>query len=515
LTVLGAVPVAGCTSPSTSTGSGSPRKVASTASVPRVPAGSPAATPVAPATTPIAPASTPIVRQPPIRTLDELARRMDGRLVRRRSTGYAVARLGYDTVFDGHQPVAIAQCHSPADVQRCLELVANTGVPVAARSGGHSYAGYSTPPNGLVIDLAAMSGVQIERDGTARIGAGARLAEVYTALGRAGRRLPGGSCPTVGIGGLTLGGGVGFLARADGLTCDRLVSAEVVTPDGVLRRVDASEDADLFWALRGGGGGNFGVVTAFTFRTAPAPEVVRFALDFDYAASAAVFAAWQEWIVTMPDELTAGCAINSPGQGCTVAGMHLGSEKAARSHLADLVRRAGWQPSSQLVTPMSLVDAMYDFAYCGGLRPGQCAPSWTGAGAGVLGRSAFVGTSRILYTATDATALLAAIGDGSLAVLVESISGAAGRVPADATAFPHRSALGVVQLYAGGSDRSTISELRDRLAGPLGPWGYVNYIDPTMPRSRRAYYGANLTRLQATARRYDPDRVLAFAQSVS
>jgi FAD/FMN-containing dehydrogenase len=441
---------------------------------------------------------------------------MDGRLVRRGAARYTAARLGYDTLFDGHQPVAIAQCHSRADVQRCLEFVSITGTPVAARSGGHSYAGYSTPPSGLVIDLAVLSGVQVERDGTARIGAGTRLASVYTALGRAGRRLPGGSCPTVGIGGLTLGGGVGFLTRADGLTCDRLVAAEVVTPDGVLRRVDASEEPDLFWALRGGGGGNFGIVTAFTFQTAQAPEVVRFALDFDYAASADVFAAWQEWIVTMPDEFTGECAMNSP-QSCTVAGLSLGSESSTQRHLADLVRRAGWQPTSRFITSMSLVDAMYDFASCGGLRPDQCAPSWTGpgAGAGVLERATFVATSRILYAATDATKLVDAIEDAAVGVLIESISGAAARVPADATAFPHRSALAVVQLYTSGSNRDTVSGLRDRLAGLLGPWGYVNYIDPDMPRWQHAYYGANLTRLQSIARRYDPDRVLAFTQGIT
>ena len=123
---------------------------------------------------------------------------------------------------------------------------------VATRSGGHSYAGYSTPSKGLVLDLSRLTTIRATADGMVRIGAGARLAHVYAALGRIGRCLPGGSCPTVGIGGLTLGGGVGFLTRAHGLTCDRLVAADVVTPDGVLRHVSATDEPDLFWALRGG-----------------------------------------------------------------------------------------------------------------------------------------------------------------------------------------------------------------------------------------------------------------------
>lgn len=384
---------------------------------------------------------------------------------------------------------------------------------MAARGGGHSYAGYSTPSNGLVIDLSRLAAIRANADGSVRIGAGARLAEVYAALGRIGRCLPGGSCPTVGISGLALGGGVGFLTRAHGLTCDRLVAADVVTPDGVLRHVSATDEPELFWAMRGGGGGNFGVVTAFTFRTAPAPAAVSFFVQFEFSAAVDVVGAWQRWIMSSPDELTAGCAINSPDR-CVVSGLFLGREAGLAGHLDDLVRRAGVQPTVREVFATSVVNALYGFAGCSGLSAARCSPDWTVGGGGVLGRETFTATSRILYRPTDPAAFVEALHSENVSVLLEPINGAAGRVAADATAFPHRSALATVQLYAAGSRRRLINELRDRLGNLIGPWGYVNYIDPAMPRWAHAYYADNLPRLAATARKYDPDYVLAFAQNV-
>ncbi len=360
-------------------------------------------------------------------SLKDLARQLDGRLIRRGDPRYSSARLGFNTLYDDHRPTAIAQCSSVGDVQRCLDFASTHAIRVAARSGGHSYAGYSTPPDGLVIDLSRFAAIRANVDGTVRIGAGARLAAVYAALGRIGRCLPGGSCPTVGIGGLTMGGGVGFLTRAYGLTCDRLVAADLVTPDGVLRHVSATREPDLFWALRGGGGGNFGVATSFTFRTAPAPPVVSFFLEFGFTAAADVFGAWQNWIQTRPDELTAGLTINSPDR-CVVSGLFLGRESTLSGHLDDLVRRTGAQPTAREVAVTNVADAMYGFAGCSGLSAAQCSPDWTVGSTGVVGREAFAATSRILYHATDPAALIEAIHGEPVALLFDPISGAAGRV---------------------------------------------------------------------------------------
>ena len=158
---------------------------------------------------------------------------------------------------------------------------------------------------------------------------------------------------------------------------------------------------------------------------------------------------------------------------------------------------------------------MYGFAGCSGLSAAQCSPDWTAGSNGVLGRETFTATSRILYHPTDPAAFIEAIHGENVALLLDPICGAAARVAADATAFPHRNALATVQLYTAGRDRGVVNGLRDRLGRLIGPWGYVNYIDPAMPKWAHAYYAGNLPRLRAVARSYDPDHVLAFAQNIA
>lgn len=173
------------------------------------------------------------------------------------------------------------------------------GAALRIRNGGHCYGGWSSGP-GLVVNLAKLNTVRVNAGGTtATIGAGALLADVYSQLGAKGVSIGGGSCATVGVTGLTLGGGVGVLARTYGLTCDQLKSVQVVTADGRVRTVSADTDADLFWALRGGGG-SFAAVTELTFAVRPAPPVQTFFLQWGLSSAAAVLAAWQEWMPKAP-----------------------------------------------------------------------------------------------------------------------------------------------------------------------------------------------------------------------
>ncbi|MGK5632719.1 FAD-binding oxidoreductase, partial [Streptomyces sp. URMC 123] len=195
-----------------------------------------------------------------------LAASLDGGLVRPDDADYAAARRLYNTRFDHLRPAAVAYPAGPADIAECLAFARRHAVPVAIRSGGHSYAGWSSGDGRLVVDVSRLDSVALESPSaagapaTARIGAGARLVDVYTRLAADGRSLPGGTCPTVSVAGLALGGGHGVVSRAHGLTCDALLSATLVTADG--RTLDCSADRrpDLFWALRGAGNGNFGVV---------------------------------------------------------------------------------------------------------------------------------------------------------------------------------------------------------------------------------------------------------------
>ena len=184
-----------------------------------------------------------------------------GRVFFPRTPGYNSERLVYNTRYDGTRPQAVVQALDTRDVQGVVRWAARFGVPIVARSGGHSYAGYSTTGRGVVVDLSRLNRIRVA-NGRATVGAGVQLIDLQRALTRRGLSVPSGSCPSVGIAGLTLGGGHGLAGRRYGLTTDNLRAATIVTADGRIRQVDANTNEDLFWACRGGGGGNFGIVTS-------------------------------------------------------------------------------------------------------------------------------------------------------------------------------------------------------------------------------------------------------------
>ncbi|WP_042367336.1 FAD-binding oxidoreductase [Streptacidiphilus neutrinimicus] len=451
----------------------------------------------------------------------KLRARLGSRLVLPGDPGYPVYRLGFNELNDGHRPAAIARCASAADVQACLDVARGHGIPIAARSGGHSYLGYCIPNGGLVIDLRLMAQVRVHPDGTAEVGAGARLIEVYAALARAGRLLPAGSCPSVGVSGLTLGGGIGVLTRKYGLTCDRLAEAEVVTADARLLTASPGSEPDLYWALRGGGGGNFGVVSQFTFKTEPAPGLTVFSLGFPKGSAPAIIGAWQEWIAKAPFELWASCQVaggNPPTP--RLVGCYVGGETAANRLLDRLIAAAGVRPSSRSVQPKSYLDAMKYMAGCSNDTLAECHPVSEG---GRLPRESFVAVSRMLgprpLDAGRVTELMH--GHAGVDLLLDSLGGAVSQLRPDATAFPHRSSLASAQIYASATPANrnavtrTVDGIRDGLARLGARGAYVNYIDAGLPDWGHAYYGANLPRLKSVARRYDPDRVFAFRQNVA
>ncbi|MGH3762798.1 FAD-binding oxidoreductase [Actinophytocola sp.] len=467
-----------------------------------------------PATTssPSAPPSSASKPVPP--NWPALRKKLRGGLVLPGDNGFAAATRVYNPLFDSRRPAAVARCSRPEDVQACVEVAAAARMPIAARSGGHSYAGYSNQDQALIVDLSPMSTVDVDGD-SAVVGAGTRLIDVYAGLDAAGRCLPAGSCPSVGIAGLTLGGGIGVLARKHGLTCDRLVSARVVTADGRLVTASAESEPDLFWALRGGGGGNFGIVTSFTFNVPAAPELTVFSLRFDGAA-ADVVGAWQAWVADLPDELWTNCVVSAGSPpSVRVGGCFVGSTGDCEAQLA----RLGLAASSRFVTGKSYLDAMRYFAGCSERSVEQCHPASAG---GSLGRESFVASSRILARPVGDPAALVSLLDGRSGVdlLLDSLGGAVSAVAPDATAFPHRTAVASAQIYAStGAGRQAatrqVAEIRDGLGKLTGALGYVNYIDPAMPDWADAYYGPNLPRLREVAARYDPDAVFTFPQGLA
>ncbi|MFD8496940.1 FAD-binding oxidoreductase [Amycolatopsis sp. NPDC059657] len=464
-------------------------------------------------------ASAPAVAAP---RWDKLRAKLKGPLYLPSDPGYEGVRTGFMTMFDDHFPAAVAKVARPEDVQACVEFAANHDIPIAARSGGHGYAGYSTPHQGLVVDLGPLNAIQVHPDGRAVVGAGARLGEVYTAVAKAGRLLPAGSCATVGIGGLALGGGIGVLGRKYGLTCDRVISMRVVTPDGRLRTVSAISEPELFWALRGGGGGNFGIVTSFTFDTAPARDLSVFALGFVPEALPAVLAAWHDWVLSAPDEMWASIGISGGVQpSFGLEGCFAGPASAAAPILDDLIRRVGSKPTSRSAKDLSYYATMEYYGGCGDFTAPKCGPSWSG-GKGEYARGAYVGASRMISAPLSDPARFAEVvtATPTMYTIVDTFGGAIARGD---SAFPHRDATSSTQILldvgpSTGDEaavRRQVGQVRDEIGKMTGPTGYVNYLDPEMPDWAHAYYGRNLPRLRRVASRYDPDGLFAFAQGLS
>lgn len=498
-------------------------------------------TPTSPTSTPTQqPAPTPTSPPPTPTDTDwsNLGRSLQGALVRPGNSQYATALQLFNPMFDAIQPAAIAYCASPADAQSCIAFAQKFGLPLAPRSGGHSYAGYSTT-TGLVLDVTRMNAVTVNAGtGTATIGAGARLIDVYSTLSQHGLALPAGSCPTVGIAGLALGGGIGVLGRKFGLTCDNLLSAQVVLADSSALTCDANNNPDLFWALRGGGGGNFGVVTSFTFATHPVSTLSLFTLNWPWGIAASIVDAWQNWAPQAADELWSNCLLIATGNksaspAVRVNGVYAGPVAPLNALLRQLIARVGSAPSSSYVSAASLLDTMLDEAGCYGKTVDQChLPSQNPQGQ--LQRATYTSRSDFfsnLLPRQAIDAMLNAIerSQGSSAIAnggigLDASGGAINRVPASATAFAHRSALFSAQYTANwnasdpasviAANRSWLNDLWQTLRPYANGEAYQNYIDPNLPTWQQAYYGVNLPRLQQIKAAYDPNNFFHFAQSI-
>jgi FAD binding domain/Berberine and berberine like len=458
--------------------------------------------------------------------LRELARTLDGTVVARGSAGYAQARLLVSTRFDAVHPQAVVFCESVADVQKTVRWARRHHVHVVARSGGHSYGGYSTTP-GVVIDVSRIAGVHVDATSRiAKVGAGARLIDAYNALWLHGLTIPAGSCPTVGIAGLTLGGGVGFSVRKLGLTCDRLRSARVVLVSGAALHCSPSEHRDLFWALRGGGGGNFGIVTHFTFRPAPVGNVSTFSIEWPWSQAKQAVAAWQEFAPHAPDALFSICNLSASGRGGTTHvvafGQFYGSESALRSLIAPLVNTG--TPTRVSTDTMSYMTAVMKWAGCH-----QTVDACHLEPRGTLGRETFKSGSDYFAQPLPAAGIAALVRSIELrqqsrrrgSLLLDSYGGAINRVPKAATAFVHRDQLFSCQYVAswrpgepGAPSIEWVRRSRARMRPFASGFAYQNYIDPDRRHWQHAYYGSNWLRLKAVKRHYDPGNFFRFAQSI-
>ncbi len=447
-----------------------------------------------------------------------------GQVVLPGSPGYERLRKPAIALFHGTRPRAVVTCRTPADVAETLALARRHGLPAVPRSGGHCFAGRSST-DGIVVDVSPMSSVEIA-GAVVTVGAGARLGDLYAALDAEGVTVPAGCGPGVGIAGLTLGGGFGVLGRTHGLTADHLVGARVVLADGRVVDCDARRDADLFWALRGAGGGQFGVVTSLTLTTVPAPYVTTFRHVWAYDHAARVIDAWQRWSPDAPDRLAASLLVTVPADVerppvLNVFGASTGGESEASDLLGGLAELAGPAPASTVMTPAPYAAAKRYLADLGDEMASASAES-----AHNLSRSEYFDGP----LPGDAVAALVRNLDadrrpGQARELdFTPWGGAYTRVPADATAFPHRDArfllkhTAAVAADAPSRDRQTARGWLHRSWATVHPWGsggvYPNFPDPDLTSWADAYHGPNLERLRRIKAAYDPDGFFRFQQAI-
>jgi len=462
---------------------------------------------------------------PTVADWETLQRAIASSVVLPGSPDYDLVRKPAMARFENVRPEGVVLCGTPEDVSAAIAFARRVGLQTAVRSGGHSVAGRSSTV-GMVIDVTPMSSISVDGE-VATVGTGVRLGALYDTLQEHGLTIPAGCGPDVGIAGLTLGGGIGILGRKYGLTCDNLLQAEVVLADGRVVECDEHRDEELFWALRGAGGGNFGVVTSFVFRTLPAPMATVFHLVWPLAQAAAVAQGWQAWAPTGPDELDATLRMTAPGEQPPVVelvGAVVGTEADAAKLLEELIALAGADPASASHRPMPYREAK---RYLNELEAGddqdeQAAPDQPPQQGHLFTKSEFFQRPLPIETiAALVENLTRRLAPGqSREVTFLPWDGAYNRVRADATAFVHRGELFLIQhlLIIEPDASATESEAaRDwltrswALVHPSGSGGvYPNFPDPDLDDGAHAYYGKNRDRLLRIKANYDPDNFFGF-----
>ena len=407
-------------------------------------------------------------------------------------------------------PQLRALCKTTSAVGTMVDWCRTNNLPFAMRSGGHSYEGFSESSS-VVLDTRLMSTIKVDAASkTVTVGAGASLGSIYKALAPHNLAFAAGSCPTVGVSGHSLGGGYGYLARPFGLTCDNLLGIDLVDPQGRQVHVDVRQNADLFWANRGGGGGSFGVANAFRFQLRRLTNVLVFKIGWtglDPAHAAAILKDWQAWVPQAPSAIDATFLIQrhpNGGVDLRCSGQSIGSRSQLQSALRPLSR-------APQIRSMSFVSAVNYFA--GG------SSGWIYTSAPMKGKSDYV-TSPL--TDDGAATLMSQVSaKPGIYVICDAYGGAIARVAADATAFAHRGALFSVQYGSTWSDPGDtpqrLADMRDLYAA-MRPYvsgaAYVNYCDLDLTDWQNAYWGANLARLKQIKAAFDPDNIFRHAQSV-
>ena len=442
-------------------------------------------------------------------TLAELRQGHRGPVIAVDDAGYDPARLTFNGMID-RRPELIARPLDVDDVIAAVTFAVDADLPIAVRGGGHSVAGHCIGDGGLVVDLRLMRSVTVDPDGhVATCGGGALWEDLDPPCQRHGLATPGGTFGDTGVGGLTLGGGIGHLIGLHGLTLDNLLAATVVTASGEVLRASDDENDDLFWALRGGGG-NFGVVTDFTFRIHPVGQLLGGLLVYPLDDAPAAVAKWRELMAEAPDQLACFALIArselTGAEGAIISVAYFGDLDQGREAVAPLLDHPA--PVTDTVRPMYYPELQEIF----GRMPFGLRNYWSGRFLREL-PDELIERSVEELRPQDVVAT----------ILFEPLYGAAARVPLEATAFGGReaayNATFISSWFDPAEDERKIAATRNYSA-MLAPWalggGYINYAFESIGDGMLSEYGvARFERLREVKRRYDPDNRFRFNHNIT
>ena len=414
------------------------------------------------------------------------------------------------SVLASGSPAHVLRPQTVGDVQAGVRFAAGAGLVLSVRGGGHDFAGFGTNDGGVVIDLSNLANVEIidSQRHLVRIGGGATWGQVVAALAPHGLAISSGDTKSVGVGGLTLAGGIGWKVRKYGLALDNMTAAEVVTANGQVVHASAAENPELFWALRGGGG-NFGIVTAFEFVAHPTTDVFYGKIAFPASEAAAVLRGWADYLRAAPEELTSTVDFANPFAGGPDAPVEIhvafdGDDPEQAARAIDPIRRLGTVTGDDVALE----------PYADTLDDGATPPP----GIQFVTRNGFVDPEAV----PEVLQILAEVRatEPSPVIAVRSVGGAVSRVPDDATAYAHRQAeLMLVTIAAGPrpvveAARPALDAIWERLA-PHVDGAYANYLASATEEDVAAIYPTRTyRRLAAVKRQYDPGNLFARNHNV-
>ncbi len=472
--------------------------------------------------------ATPEITTPELAALKDLRTQLTGTLMLPGDSGYAAASAPANGRYLDIRPAAVARCADEADVVTCIKWCAQNDVPPVGRGGGHSYAGFSTT-QGLLVDIRRLNSVVVDKKKESVVCGGAALNnDFFIATENGPLFLPGGTCLGVGMGGLTLGGGIGYNTHWAGLTCDHLEASRIVTASGDVLDIDSSNNSDLYWACRGGAGGNFGINTTFTFNLVEAPQQNISWYRFDWRgadAAAGVLSAFQQILVKAPAALNAvamaqAAEVGSGGPREAIDVMSRGQYIGPIAELKDLIAPllAVAAPVKQVLTEMPFWDAQRMIA------SGEPEPHSFGDisryAKDVIPESAINAMVELLVNCPSRSA----DANGSIWSLGWVGGEVVGKFARSDTAYVHRDPLTLwrpTTVWPNDGPASVgdgLNAWTDQVIATIAPYtpdeSYQNFANRAIKNSSQQYYGENLDRLIDVKTKYDKDNLFNNPQSI-